>query len=303
MARRRAQDDLQLRRFAMYVIAGASGRTGKVVAETLLSQGKQVRVVVRDGAKASALRARGAEVAVASLDDEAALERALQGAAGFYTLLPEDLGAGAEFHAHRSRMADAMAAAARASRVPHVVFLSGTPAALPDGNGPAKDVHYAENALRAAAAKLTILRASFFQENVFMALTPAKHEGIYPNFHPAADFAFATVATRDIGKLAARSLCEPPSRGEIVDLLGPEYSVRDLASGLGRALGKTLRVVDISPAAQVGVLTQAGLPAPYAEALVEMFACFAPGRIPLRGDRTERCTTTLDEVLRDGLAT
>jgi len=287
----------------MFVIAGASGKSGKVVAETLLSQGKKVRALVRDGAKASALRARGAEVGIASLDDAAALERALDGAEGFYTLLPEDLGAGAEFHAHRRRMADAMAAAVRARAVPHVVFLSGTPAVLPDGNGPAKDVHYAENVLRAAARKLTIIRASFFQENVFGALAPAKSEGIYPNFHPSADFAFPTVATRDIGKLAARCLLEPPSRSEIIDLLGPEYSVRDLASGLGRALGKTLHVVDVPPAAQVDALTRAGLPKAYAEALVEMFACFAPGRFSLEGDRNERGTTTLDEVLRDGLAT
>lgn len=285
----------------MFVIAGASGKTGKVVAETLLSQGKKVRVVVRDGAKVSALRELGADVALASLADAAALERALEGAGGFYTLLPEDLGAAAEFHAHRRRMADAMATAVRASRVPHVVFLSGTPAALPDGNGPAQDVHYAENALRAAASKITILRASFFLENVFGAVAPAKHEGIYPNFHPSADFAFPTVATRDIGALAARCLLEPPAHGEIIDLLGPEYSVRDLASGLGRALGKTLRVVDVPAAAQADALTQAGLPRQYAEALVEMFACFAPGRIPLRGDRTERGTTTLDDVLRDGL--
>jgi uncharacterized protein YbjT (DUF2867 family) len=285
----------------MFVIAGASGKTGKVVAETLLSRGKKVRVVVRDGAKVSGLRERGAEVALASLDDAALLERALDGAGGFYTLLPEDLGAAAEFHAHRRKMADAMATAVKASRVPHVVFLSGTPAALPDGNGPAKDVHYAENALRAAASKITILRASFFLENVFGALAPAKHEGIYPNFHPSADFAFPTVATRDIGTLAARCLLEPPARSEIIDLLGPEYSVRDLARGLGRALDKTLRVVDVPPAAQADALTQAGLPRPYAEALVEMFACFAPGRLPLRGDRTERGTTTLEDVLQDGL--
>lgn len=285
----------------MFVIAGASGKTGKVVAETLLSQGKKVRVVVRDGAKVSALRERGAEVALASLDDAVALERALEGAAGFYTLLPEDLGAAAEFHAHRRKMADAMARAAKASRVPHVVFLSGTPAALPDGNGPAKDVHYAENALRAVASKITILRASFFLENVFGALAPAKHEGIYPNFHPSADFAFPTVATRDIGALAARCLVEPPAQSEIIDLLGPEYSVRDLANGLGRALDKTLRVVDVPPAAQADALTKAGLPRQYAEALIEMFACFAPGRIPLQGDRKERGTTTLEDVLRDSL--
>jgi len=285
----------------MFVIAGASGRTGKVVAETLLSKGQQVRVVVRDVGKAAALRERGAEVVRASLDDAAGLELALKGAVGFYTLLPEDLGAAAEFHPHRRRMADAMAAAVRASGVPHVVFLSGTPAALPDGNGPARDVRYAEDALRAAARKVTILRASFFLENVFAALPPAKHEGIYPNFHPSADFAFPTVATRDIGKVAARCLLEPPAASEVIDLLGPEYSVRDLARGLGKALGKNLQVVDVPTLAQVDALTRAGLPKPYAEALVELFACYAPGRIPLEGHRTERGATTLDEVLRGEL--
>jgi release factor glutamine methyltransferase len=32
----------------MFVIAGASGKSGSVVADTLLSQGKPVRVIVRD---------------------------------------------------------------------------------------------------------------------------------------------------------------------------------------------------------------------------------------------------------------
>jgi uncharacterized protein YbjT (DUF2867 family) len=286
----------------VFVIAGASGRTGRAVAEALLEEGKQVRVVVRDAARAEVLKARGAQVVVASLDDAGALERALRGAAGFYTLLPEDLGAATEFHANRRRMAEAMAAATRASAVPHVVFLSATVAILPDGNGPAKDVHDAEKVLRAAARTITILRASFFQENIFGALAPAKREGIYPNFHPSADFAFPTVATADIARLAARCLVEPPSRSEIIDLLGPEYSVRDLASALGRALGKTLRVVDVPPAAQIDVLAQAGLPRSYAAALVEMFACFAPGRFSLEGDRTERGATTIDEVLRERLA-
>src|SRR5690348_15641540 len=85
----RAQDDCQ-EDTAMFVIAGASGKTGKVVAETLLSEGKRVRVVTRDAARVALLKARGAEIAVASLDDERALERELEGAAGFYTLLPDD---------------------------------------------------------------------------------------------------------------------------------------------------------------------------------------------------------------------
>ncbi len=72
----------------MFVIAGASGHTGKVVAGTLLEQGNRVRVVVRDPARGAPFAARGAEVVVASLEDEAAMTRAFGGAAGAYLLSP-----------------------------------------------------------------------------------------------------------------------------------------------------------------------------------------------------------------------
>jgi uncharacterized protein YbjT (DUF2867 family) len=285
----------------MFVVAGASGKTGRIVAETLLSQGKKVRVVARNEDKVQALKARGAEVQVASLDDAGALGRALAGAEGFYTLLPEDLSV-ADFSGHRRRTADATAAAVRESRVPQVVFLSAPAAMLPDGNGPAKDLHYAEQALRKTAPKVAIIRPSYFQENVLGATETARREGIYPNFLPSADFAFPTIATRDIGRLAARLLLEPPEQSQIIDLVGPSYSVREMAEKLGSALGKTLCVVDVPPAAHVQAFMKAGVPKPFAEALAEMFACFASGRIAPEGDRTERGTTALDEVLREGLS-
>jgi uncharacterized protein YbjT (DUF2867 family) len=285
----------------MFVIAGASGRTGRVAAETLLERAEQVRVVVRTAAKVAALAGHGAELVVASLNDARALGRALEGTAGFYALLPEDPSV-ADFHGHRRRMVDAMAAAVRASRVPHVVFLSQPAAMLPDGNGPAKDLHYAENAFRAAAPKVTVIRASYFQDNVLGAAYPAQHEGIYPNFLPSADFAVPTVATRDIGALAARLLVDPPASSEVIDLVGPSYSARDMAERLGRAIGKSVRVVDIPPAAHVEALTtKAGLPRPFAEALAEMFACLAAGRVRPQGDRVVSGTTTLEQVL-SGLA-
>ncbi len=59
----------------MYVVAGVSGNTGKVVAETLLAQKQPVRVIVRSAEKGEEWKARGAEVAVAELDDVAALTR------------------------------------------------------------------------------------------------------------------------------------------------------------------------------------------------------------------------------------
>jgi uncharacterized protein YbjT (DUF2867 family) len=45
----------------VFVVLGASGNTGRVVAETLLSQNKKVRVVVRDVAKGQVGKEAGAD--------------------------------------------------------------------------------------------------------------------------------------------------------------------------------------------------------------------------------------------------
>src|SRR3954469_8840490 len=74
----------------MFVISGASGHTGSVVASTLLARGAKVRVIVRDAKKGEAWKGKGAEVALASLDDAKALAEALRGADGVYALVPPD---------------------------------------------------------------------------------------------------------------------------------------------------------------------------------------------------------------------
>src|SRR5260370_21496396 len=72
----------------MFVISGVSGHTGGTAAATLLAQGKQVRVIVRDAKKGEAWRQRGAEVKVADLADAAALTAALRGADGVDAVIP-----------------------------------------------------------------------------------------------------------------------------------------------------------------------------------------------------------------------
>ena len=107
----------------MFVVLGVSGHTGSVVASTLLEQGKAVRVVVRDEVKGAAWKARGAEVAVASVDDPAALGAALRGAQGAYLLLPPTaVTTGLE--AEQRRVGAALLEAVRQARPAHVVLLS-----------------------------------------------------------------------------------------------------------------------------------------------------------------------------------
>ena len=53
----------------LYVVTGATGRTGAAAAKALLDAGNRVRVVVRDEQKGEAWARLGAEVAVADLSD------------------------------------------------------------------------------------------------------------------------------------------------------------------------------------------------------------------------------------------
>jgi uncharacterized protein YbjT (DUF2867 family) len=279
-----------------FTVAGVTGRVGSVVARELLERHHHVRGISHDAARAAAWAAGGGTAAIGSLDDAAFLTRALEGAAGFFALLPEDPFA-ADFHGERRRMADAMATAIGATHVPHVVLLSAVGAALADGNGPAKDLHYLEGVLRSTRAKVTILRACWFQENVGAVLGAATHMGIYPNLMLSADAAIPTVATRDVGQVAASLLVAPPAASEVVDVIGPMYSARDLAAALGGRLGKPLQIVDVPPPARVGALVQAGLPQSFAEEVAELYACFDAGRIRAQGDRALTATTTIQETL------
>jgi uncharacterized protein YbjT (DUF2867 family) len=280
----------------MFVIAGVTGHVGSVVAEKLLAKGQKVKVLVRDAGKGAAWSKKGAEVAVGSLEDQAFLTTALRGATGFFTLLPPNYAA-TDFIAFQRKTADAIANAVKASGVKHVVMLSSIGADLATGTGPIRGLHYLENALRAANVTLTAIRAGSFQENVGLSLEPAKKAGIFPSFMPA-DVPLPMIATKDIASLAAESLLAAPTRSEVVDLVGPAYSNRQVAEKLGSALGKKLNVVEIPQPGWVDALKQGGMSQPLAELFAEMYGGFASGNVVPKGDRLVQGSTPIDEVIQ-----
>lgn len=279
-----------------FVVAGVSGHVGSVVARDLLAAGDAVTVIVRDARKGTEWSSRGAKVAVGSLDDAAFLAATVKGADGLFTLIPPHYGTG-DIYAAQRKTADALAAGVKAGGVPLVVLLSSVGADRPDKNGPIKGLHYAETKLRETGTKLVALRAGSFQENVAGAVAAAKQAGIYPNFSPSADIPAPQVATQDVGHAAAQLVRSSPARSEVVDLVGPAYSSRQLAEKIGKLLGKTLTIVDVPPAGHADALKQAGVPADVAAAFAEMYAGFSAGLLVPKGDRTIKVTTPIDEVL------
>jgi uncharacterized protein YbjT (DUF2867 family) len=269
----------------MYAITGVSGHTGSVVADTLLAQGKPVRVVVRDAAKGEPWKAKGAEVAVASLDDRAALTRAFAGTKGAYVLLPpnptspDPIGANAKVTA-------SIAAAVTAAGVPHVVLLSSIGAQHADGTGPIKTLHVAERELAATGAGLTAVRAAYFQENWGASLGTLESGTVYA-FLPT-ELAFPQVATRDIGRVAAAALVEGAARGEtrVIELAGPrEASGEDVARALTKLVGKPVAVQTAPLDAVVPTFTGFGLSTAVADLYREMYAGIISGRVAWQGGK------------------
>lgn len=242
----------------MFVVAGVTGNTGSVVANKLLDEGKQVRVIARDPKKAEALKARGAEVVSADLDDPQALAQALAGAEGAYLLSPPDA-ASKSFLAARRRLVDAVVQAVVTARVPHTVFLSSIGAQHEHGTGIIQSLHYAEKALAATGLPVTFVRAGYFTENWASVLPAVKKDGVLPTFL-ADKLLVPHVATRDIGLVAAQALLEGPHGVRVIELGGPvEASAADVAEVLSRLLDRPVTAAQAPLAALVPTFTSFGV--------------------------------------------
>lgn len=71
-----------------YVILGATGNTGSIVANTLLSRRKKVRVVGRDAGRLQRFARQGTEAFMGDVSDAVALNKAFRGARAAYLMLP-----------------------------------------------------------------------------------------------------------------------------------------------------------------------------------------------------------------------
>ena len=75
----------------MYVVTGATGNTGTVVAKELLSQGAKVRAIGRRAGRLTSLALLGAEPFVGDMSDKETATRAFTGAQAAYVMIPPDL--------------------------------------------------------------------------------------------------------------------------------------------------------------------------------------------------------------------
>jgi uncharacterized protein YbjT (DUF2867 family) len=283
---------------SIFVVAGATGHVGSVVARELLAAGHKVRAIVRSVEKAKALAGQGAEMLAGELGDVGFLTRALRGADGAFVLLPPPPPGAPDVRALQDRVAHAEATAVAESGVRHVVLLSSWGAEHSSGTGPIVGLHVLEEALKKTSAISTLLRAGSFTENLLHMLPAAQHQGILPNFFPP-EHKVPNIATRDIAAAAVRALLSPPAATQVVYVLGThEYSAVDQAAYLSKKLGKEIKLLNLPASAASGAIQQGGMGASMADLMQEMYEGAMKGLLGIEpGHRVEKGTTTLEQAL------
>jgi uncharacterized protein YbjT (DUF2867 family) len=277
----------------MYVVTGATGHTGKLIAQALLAMGKTVRVIGRDAARLQPLVALGAEPCVGSLDDSAAMTRAFSGAKAVYTMIPPHLTA-SDHAAFQDAVGEALAKSLAAARAAYVVNLSSVGAHLPGKTGPIAGLHRQEERLNALqGAHILHLRPGYFMENFYWSVDLIRKMGINGGA-VRADLPIAMIATRDIAAVAAERLAALNFSGvSVQELLGQrDVTMTDATRALGRAIGKPELTYmqfpyDNAEQAMLGM----GLSASVVSGFIEMYRGFNEGLIRPTEPRSAANTT------------
>jgi len=277
----------------MYVVTGATGHTGSVVAKTLLKQGTKVRVIGRSAERLTSLAAEGAEPFAADLTDPAAVTKALVGAKGAYIMMPPDL-ASPDFRGFQNRVADAIAAAVKAAGLTHVVTLSSVGADKTEGTGPVMGLHYLEQQLNAIDGLNALhLRAGYFMENTLGQIGVIQKMGMAVGpLRP--DLKLPMIATQDIGEAAANALLIQDFRQKQArELLGQrDISMSEVAQIIGKAIGRPDLPYVQAPNEQVRpALIQLGMSPNMADLILEMSAALNSGHMRALEPRSAQNTT------------
>jgi len=220
-----------------FVIAGTTGNTGRLVTEQLLAQGHTVRAISRSADKLQQIT--GVEAHIGQLDDADFLTGVLNGADGFYTLLPYNYGA-PDLFANQMAMIHANEKAIRASGVNRVVALSSYGTHIPSEGGVLDGLREFEQMLSQTEAQVTVLRAGFFFQN-FLGMVGTVHQhGILAGYPIRADIPMPMVDTADIAQVAVEELLRAEAESfNSREVAGPAlHTLQEAASILGSAIGK-----------------------------------------------------------------
>src|SRR5580704_3259904 len=272
-----------------YVILGATGNTGSIIADSLLLKGEKVGVIGRDASRLQRFERKGAETFTANVSDAAALTKAFKGARAAYLMLPPITS-----REDQERESDAIAKAVRESGLRYAVHLSSYGAHVPQGTGPVTGLHSSEQKLN-AIGDLDVLhvRAGYFMENNLAAIGTIQGMGIFGHVL-LPNLKMPMIATRDVGTYAGQRLLDLDFSGKQTrELLGErDLTMTEVTAVIGRGIGKPdLRYEQFSYGQMQQVLTHMGFSPKKAAVYIEMFTAINTGILAAQESRSPENST------------
>ncbi|KAB2517482.1 SDR family oxidoreductase [Enterobacter hormaechei] len=250
----------------MIAITGATGQLGQHVIEELLKTvpASQIVAIVRNPAKAEALRQQGVVVRQADYTDEAAFTTALNGVDKLLLISSSEVGRRAVQHQN----------VINAAKAAGVKFIAYTSLLHADKSPLGLHVEHVEteNALAASGVPYALLRNGWYTENYLASAPPALEHGVFMGAAGEGQIASATRA--DYAAAAAKGISEEGHAGKVYELAGDNaWTLSELAAELSKQSGKPVTYQNLSEADFAAALKGVGLPA----GLAEMLADSAPG--------------------------
>jgi len=219
------------------LVTGATGKTGAVVVAELMKAGYPVRAMVhREDDRSARLQAQGAEIAVADMSDVERVADALKDVQRAYYCPP--------FEPYMIQGAVAFAIAAQEARLEHIVGLTQW---LSSPSHPALMTrqHWLVDRLFSMIPRVTqtIVNPGFFADAYFATMGAALHLGVFPWIY--GDSRNAPPSNEDIARVAVAALKDPARHsGKHYRPTGPALlGARDMAHAIGRAVGRSIRVL------------------------------------------------------------
>ncbi|MEW9533360.1 SDR family oxidoreductase [Microbispora sp. NPDC049125] len=282
------------------IITGATGQLGRIVIAELLAAGVpagEITAVARDKEKAADLAARGVQVHIADYDQPDTFAGAFR--AGDRVLLVSGTDIGRRTAQH-SAVIDA-AKAAGVAQLAYVGIFGGPKADFLLG-----DEHRAtEQLILDSGLPYTFLRDNWYSEMYLGDLAGIVERGaVVTNVAPGSRI--ATAPRRDYAAAAAVVMREDGHLNTAYELGGDSaWSFEEFAEEVTRQTGRTVVHTSVTAAERKAILTGAGVPAAFAEILVDVDEAIGRGALSATpGDLSRligRPTTPIADSIAEAL--
>ena len=274
----------------MFLVMGITGKVGGATARHLLAQGRKVRALVRDRAKAASWADQGVELVDGDWNDAAAIERALKGVDGAFVMLPAVWAPSPDFKEAKGVIANYVEALTRAAP-PRLVALSSMGANRTSGLGMITALSLLEQGFRDLASPIAFVRAGGFFENFLYGLHVAQG-GTLPVYYTPTNRKSTMVAADDIGAEVATLLIGPAWLGSRIVELGSMVSADEVAAQLGEVMQRDVKAFAVPRAGWPAAFEQLGIPKGQTGSAEAMFEAVNAGWMDLGVEGAEHVPGT-----------